>query len=55
MGVNKMKLYVIRCYNRETEKTPCLVQAYKQKRAAMKRAEKARETFCKVEIQIVYQ
>jgi hypothetical protein len=55
MGVNKMKLYVIHCYNHETAKTPCLVQAYKQKSAAMKRAEKARETFYKVEIHIVYQ
>lgn len=45
-----MKLYIIRCYSRESDKTPCLIMAYKQKRAAEKRAEKARATFYKVEI-----
>ena len=50
MEVNTMKLYIIRCYNREHDKTTCLVMTYKQKRAAEKRAEKARATFYKVEI-----
>ena len=45
-----MKLYIIRCYNREADKRPCMVLAYKQKRAAEKRAAKARATFYKVEI-----
>lgn len=50
-----MTFYVIHCYNRETAKTPCLVMTYKQKHAAIKRAEKARATFPRVDILTINQ
>lgn len=47
-----MKIFVIRCYNRTDDAWPCLVMSYKNKRKAVKRADKAKLTFPKVEILI---
>jgi hypothetical protein len=45
-----MDVYIIRAYNRPEDARPCLIITYKNKNAAVKRAQKAKETFSRVEI-----
>jgi hypothetical protein len=52
MEVIKMDVFVIRAYIRAEDDWPCMIITYKSKSAAIKRAQKAKETFPRVEISI---
>lgn len=43
-------MYIVKCYAKNTDTTPCLVLSYKRQKGAFHRARKAKETFAKVAV-----